>query len=878
MLTRSNNVLLLTLLLLICSNLYSQFPNVLQKEGSQNQQTNEEPNEPNDTSKVNPDLVLEYKISQDRLDCIVNRSSDSSKYVPETKIYEMYGNAKIEYCDMVLEANEIHYNTDTGIAQAFGIVDSTGYVEEYAKFNDGTQQLQYSQLSFNFKTQKGRVNQLVTQQGEGIVRGEQVKKISEDESFVQHLRYTTCNLDHPHYYFTFNKAMYKNDKFAAGKNLNLYIKDIPTPLYFPFAIFPMQQGKHAGFTRPSPGYDRQRGFSLSGVGWYQPVNDNMDAQVTSNFYTSGSWDVQSNFAYIKKYKHRMDFDFRYSYVKGDGISDAIGRNINNSFQLRYTFNQDPKVWPTANLNANISLGQQNFKQLNVYDPQERLNNTYTSSVSFNKRFRELPVSLSSNLRYNQNTQSNLVSLALPEVNLSTSTLYPFRGLSKPGKSNPFETLTLSYRSNYKNRIESVDSIFFDNPIAEMGDLNFGANHSIPVSANFKLLKYFNFSPSFNYNEVWTNETYRQEWDPELERIERDTIREFRTARWYSPSVSLNTTVYGMKQFKPDGKIQALRHVMRPSLSFNYNPDFRDVETSNGRYFEEVQYNAAGDTRLYSVFQGGLFGGPPAQPGGSIGFNVGNNIEMKVKSKTDTVNGGIKKIKIFESLNFGTSYNLQADSLNLSNIRFSGNTTLFDKFRVNLNGNLNPYEVDGETGLVYDQFRWKEGGLPELTNASFRLSGSLNSKQNTDEQVAEAQLIENPLYPGQQLFVDNYINSYVDFTIPWDLSFNYTMSYRKNYRPDFEENTTFSNAVSGNFDFLLTDNWKVDASTGYDFESGQLNYTNIRINRDLHCWQMSFDWSPVGTFKRYMFTISPKSSLLRDFKVEKRRTVFDNFGD
>lgn len=872
---RTNNVLILTLLLLICCNSYSQIDNVLQRA---NEQTNTVEEEKADTSKVNQDLSLKYKISSDQLDCIVSRRSDSSRYIRETSVYEMYGNARIEYCDMVIEANQINYNTETGIAEAFGVKDSLGNIKEYAIFNSGGQEMQYAQLTFNFKTQKGKVHQLVTKQGEGIVRGEEVKKIDEDESFVKHLRYTTCNLEHPHYYFTFNKAMYKNDKFAAGKNLSLYIKDIPTPLYFPFAIFPLQRGKRAGFTRPSPGYDRQRGFSINGLGWYQPFNDNMDMQVTSNFYTSGSWDVNSNFSYIKRYKHRMNFNFYYSFVKGEGISNAIGRDIRNSFQLGYTFNQDPKVWPTANLNAQISLGQQNFKQLNVYDPEERLQNTYTSSISFNKRFRNLPISISTNMRYNQNTQSHLVSLSLPEVNISTSALYPFRGLSKPGKSNPFETVTLSYRSNYKNRIRSIDSVFFANPIGELGNVNFGASHSIPIAANFKLFKYFNLSPSFSYNEIWTNETYRQNWDPLLQQIRRDTVREFRTARWYAPSVNLNTTVFGMKTFKPDSKIQAIRHVIRPRLSFSYNPDFRNVETSKGRYFEQVQYNVEGDTRMYSVFQGGLFSGPPSQPGGSIGLNIGNNLEMKVKSRKDTVNGGVKKIKIFESLNFSTNYSLAADSLNLSDIRFSGNTTLFDKYRIYLSGSFNPYQIDGQTGAVINRFRWEEGNLPELTNASFRISGSLNSKKNTEEKNTQAQLITNPLYPQEQLFVDNYINRYVDFTIPWDLSFNYTMNYRKNYLPDNEQTTTFSNKVSGSFDFLLTDNWKISGKTGYDFESNQINYTNISINRDLHCWQMSFNWSPIGTFKRYMFTISPKSSLLRDFKVEKKRTIYENFAD
>ena len=878
MFLKANNVRVLTLLLLICSNLNAQ---VLTPSTEREEPETDIETEVADTTKPSP--VEQFRITTDRLDCEVARRSDSSIFIREQNLYKMFGNARIEYCNMVLEASQINYNTKTGIAEAFGVKDSLGNITEYAKFNDGGQEMQYEQLAFNFKTQRGRVTQLVTEQGEGVVRGEEVKKVDEDESFVKNLRYTTCNLDHPHYYFTFNKALYKNDKFAAGKDLNLFIKDIPTPLYFPFAIFPMQRGKRAGLTRIAPGYDQQRGFSISNVGWYQPINDNMDALLSSDYYTTGSWNLNTRFAYLKRYKHRMNLSFRYSNVKGVEVSDALGVSLSNSFQFNYTFNQDPKVWPTANLNANISVGQQNFKQLNVFDPNERLNNNYTSSVSFNKSFRELPVSLSSNLRYNQNTQSGLVSMSLPEVNLSTSTLYPFRGLSKPGKSNPLETLTVSYRSNYRNRIRTTDTVFFANPIGELDQFRFGAEHSVPVSANFKLFNYFNFSPSISYNEVWSSETYRQRWNPIDQEIKRDTVQQFRTARWYQPSVGFNTTVYGMKQFKEGSKIRAIRHVMRPSISFSYTPDFRNVETSNGRYFEEVQYNNEGDTRLYSVFDGSLVGGPPSRPGGSVSFSLGNNLEMKVKSKDPADSTGLQKIKIFESLNFNTSYNLEADSLNLSPISFSGNTTLFDKFRVNLSGRFDPYVVDLATGDRVNTYFFQDGKtLPELTNASFRFSGSLNSEQNEENAPVEAGLISNPLYPQEQLFVDNYLNSYVDFTVPWDISFNYNLSYNKNYRRNsngdgYIEQSNLTNAVSGNIDFSLTDNWMVSGGTGYDFQTNQVNYTNISINRDLHCWQMSFNWSPVGNFKRYMFTIAPKSSMLRDFKVEKKRTVYDNFG-
>ena len=871
MFLRTFKILLLTGLLLISLASLAQISDITPIDDLQ---------QPVDTITTALDTLptKQYKVSLDKIDCIVKRRSDSSYYEQATNVVEMYGNAVIEYCDMTLEAEQINYNTKTQIAEAFGVKDSTGFVTKYAIFNDGTQELQYESLKFNFKTQKGIVQQLVTKQGEGVVRGKKVKKKDEDEYFVKDLIYSTCNLDHPHYYFTFGKAVYKNDKFAAGKHLNLYIKDIPTPLYFPFAIFPMEQGKRAGFTRFGPGYDQTRGFSLSGLGWYQPINDNMDVEATADYYTSGSYNINTRLNYIKRYKHRMNLDFRYSKFKNINFNEAIGGQYENSFEFRYTFNQDPKVWPTANLNANIQLGQRNFRQFNVVDPQERLNNNYSSSISFNKSFRTLPVSFSSNIRYNQNTQSNVVSLSLPEINLSTSTLTPFRGISKPGKQNPLETLSVRYTSNYKNRINSIDSIFFNNPLNEISNVDFGATHSIPVSLNMKFLKYFNFSPSVNYNESWTNETFRQRWNSETNRIERDTIREFRTARWYTPSAGINTTVYGGKTFKPDSKIQAIRHVMRPSVSFSYTPDFKQVETSKGRYFNQVQYNADGDMRYYSIFDGAIVGGPPQQEGGSINFNLGNNLEMKVKSKKDTTNGGIKKVKIFESLNFNTSYNLGADSLKVAPISFSGNTTLLDKFRINLSGNFNPYEIDPVTGRRINTLTLSNGKLPILNRASMNISGNLKSKASNEHLETEAQLINNPLYPGEQLFADNYHRSYVNFNIPWDLGFNYSLNYGKQYLPNNQSNTTLSNKVLFNFNFNLTDNWKVQGKSGYDFDTKSINYTNFRIHRDLHCWQMSFNWSPVGVYKQYYFTISPKSSMLRDLKIDKKRTVFDNFRD
>ncbi len=819
-----------------------------------------------------PETNLQYKISKNSIDCIVNRRSDSSRYNAKTKIVELYGNAVIEYCEMRLEADEIHYNTQTGDAEAFSVKDSLGNITKYALFTDGQQEMQYEYLRYNFKSQKGNVKTLVTKQGDGVVWGKKVKQIEPGQYYVKGTRYSTCNLEHPHYYFTFDKAKIKNKKFAAGKNLNLYIKDIPTPLYFPFAIFPLERGKRAGFTRPRVGYDRERGFALQNVGWYQPINDNMDASLAADFYTSGSWNFNTRYRFQQKYKYRVNLDFGYSTVKGFDVSDALGLNLQNSYQVNLSFNQDPKVWKNSNLNATISLGQRNFKQINVTNPTDRLNNQYNSSISFNTKFPNSPFSLASNLRYNQNTQSKKVNLSLPELNFSMSTIYPLRGLNKTGKQGLFDNLNMNFRSNFRNSLESADSLFFDNPIQSIGDNSiYGARHSLPIAASFKVAKYFTFTPNISYTESWTSRNYNYSWDGT--QVVRDTTNTFRRAGWYSTGVGFNTRIYGMRQFNK-GKLYAIRHVMTPTFSFNYNPDFTNLKSNGDAIFYNVQVDTLGNTRQYSLFEGAPFGGPPSSSGGSVGFNLGNNLEMKIRSDKDST--GFEKIKIFESLNLSTSYNLKADSLNLSPFIISGNTKLLKRINVNINGQFNPYAVDPKTGRTINTFSVKNGPLVDFVSGGFRISGSLNSKSSDEEQVKQINLINNPLYPGEQLFADNYFGNYIDLSVPWNVRLGYNLRYSKSYQPNDKRNYNVTNAVTANGNFNLTDEWRINYSTGYDFRKKELNYTNIGIQRDLHCWQMGFSWSPIGNFRQYNFVIQPKSSLLRGFKVEKKRTIYDNF--
>ncbi len=815
-----------------------------------------------------------YTITADRLDCKVDYQADSSRMVPSEKMVYLYGNAIVKYCNYSLTAYHIKYNSDTGLAEAFGEKDSLDNYISRAEFSEGQRSFQSEELAYNFKSKKGRLKQLATQEGEGIIQAEKFKKISDDIGFGKAAFYTTCNLENPHFHFKFDKLKVKNKKLAVGTNMNLYIMDIPTPVYFPFGIFPLQRGRRAGLLRPSPGFENLRGFELQNLGWYQPINDNMDAEIRGDIYTSGSWRFNTALNYRKRYKYSGGLNLSFNKNRNVDISEAVGLDIANSFQINWRYNQDAKVWPYANFNANVQFGKSNFKTLNVYDPRERLNNQYSSSISYNKTFPNSPFNLSSNIRYNQNTSTNRVSISLPTLNISSSTIYPFRSKTGSSSSGLLDNLSLSYSSNFRNEINTIDSVFFSDVFGELADGRYGASHRVPVSASFKLLKYLNFSPSVSYNEVWASQTIRQNWDNTNNRLIRDTVKGFRSVRWYQPSVGFNTTVYGQKDFKK-GKIAAIRHVVRPSVSFSYTPDFTDDRGSEGPNFYEVQSNAAGNTTLYSIFDGGLFGGPPRTSGGSVGFNLGNNLELKVKSKKDTT--GFQKIKIFENLNFSSSYNLGADSLKWSNITFNGNTRLFEKINMNLSGSFNPYATDPLTARTINKsFASQNKGIIELQNINFRMGGSLRSKESSSNTDPNAGLIPNPFYTGEQIFVDNYNKPYIDFSIPWDLNLNYNFSYRKQHIPGDKRRYTTTQNITGGGNFSITDNWKLNLSSGYDIRNGEINYTNISINRDLHCWQMGFNWSPVGQFKRYLFTIQPKSGLLRGVKLDKRRTYLDNF--
>lgn len=864
---RVSHIILCTIFLFISTLSYAQDITLNRSSGDEEEVQDSIPETP----------PSKYRLSLDQIDCKVERASDSSRYITKTKIVEMYGNASITYCGNVLMADKIFYNTETGDAEAFGVKDSLGHILEYATFTEGGQEVQYEQLKYNFKSQRGKISQLVTKQGEGVVRGNQVKQTAPGEFFIKGTRYTTCNLQDPHYYFTFDKAKVKNDKFAAGKNLNLYIKDIPTPVYFPFAIFPLEQGKRAGFTRPAPAFDQQRGFNLSNVGWYQPISDSQDAIATVNAYTSGSWDLNVGYRYRKKYKYNATFNLSTSTLRGidESVQDVLGDRLSNSFQANLNFNQDPKVWKNANLNASLNFGESNFKQINVNNPTERLTSTYRSSVSFNQTFPNSPFQISTAANYNQNTQTNAVTLSLPEGSISMSTIFPFRGLSKPGKPFFLENLNFSYRSNFRNQINTVDSIFFANPIGEISGANYGAQHTIPISASFKVLKHFTLSPGINYNEVWSGQNTVATYNQALQVLETDTTNIFRTARFYSTSVGLNTRIFGGKEFKNG---TAIRHVITPTLSFGFNPDFTDLRSRGEDVIYQEQIDAAGTLRDFTLFDGSLFRPNLSESGGNIGLNINNNLELKVRNKNDST--GFKKIKIFESFDISTSYVLQADSLNLRPITVSGNTRLFDKVSINVAGLFQPYAINPNTGFRFDRFELSENGrLADFVSGNFRMSGSLKSKQGDGDQIQEVSLIQNPLYPGQQLFADNYSNSYIDFSIPWDLRLNYNLGFNKTFRVldgELEEDVRVTNAVSGSVNLGITDEWRVDLNSGFDFVENELNFTRINILRDLHCWQMGFNWSPVGDFRNYLFSISPKSSLLSDLKVEKRRTQFDDF--
>jgi lipopolysaccharide assembly outer membrane protein LptD (OstA) len=849
-----------------------------------------------DTTDSNADLFLNDSISVDTSDKnknlidskVIYNAEDSIVLSNDSKKVYLYNKARIEYEDIILEADFIEYDQENNYVFARGVTDTLGNIEGKPVFKDKGDEFEAKTIKYNFQTKKGYIEDVVTEEQEGFLHSQQTMKLEDNSFLIKNGKYTTCDLEHPHFYLHMNQAkLVSNDKIIAGPS---YLVMFDVPIKFigvPFAFFPNQKNNSSGIIVPKYGEESKRGFFLKEGGYYFGINDKMDLAVTGEIFSKGSWGGEVKYNYIKRYKFRSVFNFSYAeFLSGEEGDD----NYLKSKDLRIVWNhaQDAKANPSSKFSASVNYSTKSFDKLNSKTIDQRTTNTKSSSITYGKSWPGRPFHLNAKLNHSQNTISEQVNLTLPIITFNMDRQYPFRSKNSSGDTKWYEDIEVQYSSKLENKISTADSLLFNG--TTFSDFENGFQHNIPLSTNIKILKQFNLSPKIEYSGVVYTEKTNFEYRNDSLNANGDTVYylnqtltdELNYAQVINPSISLGIgpNLYGMYQFKnPNSKVIALRHVITPSVGISYRPDM-------GSMVEKYYFADSISGQDISYYNTGVYS-LPSTPGesGSISFGLNNNLEMKLRNDKDS-SETTKKIKILESLSFNTSYNLFAEEFKWSPISIRGRTSLFDKqVSLNFGGTLDTYALDS-AGTEINRSQWFTypnksffGRLGRLERFDLSVSYKLNSKGASSDEGSDVNSRNNQFNAsnGRNSEIQDLQNeqqlamTYVDFDIPWNLNIDYKFVYS---RPKYESTVTQTLGLSG--DFSLTQNWKISFRANFDIEEKKLTTSSINIHRDLHCWEMSFRWIPIGTMQSYTFQINVKGSTLRDLlKWDKRKTWQDN---
>lgn len=829
-------------------------------------------------------LVLDSvggKPSKDALDHKVDYKSADSIYfdIINKKVF-MYRNAEINYDDINLKADYIEIDFDKDELYATGLPDSTGKMMGLPVFKQADQQFKSKTMRYNYKTKKGMIIHVVTEDGSGYLHGETVKKMGDESFNISSGSYTTCsNEDHPHFAFKYSKSKVIPKKRIVTGPAYLVVEDVPTPLAIPFGWFPNKQGQRSGILLPTYGESAERGFYFEGLGYYQYINDYLDFKVVADIYTLGSWAVRPSFRYKKRYKYTGSANFTYA-INITGIKEAPDYSKKRDFSIRWNHKQDPKARPRSTFSADVNIVSSTLNRYNPSTAQDYLSNTFRSSIAYQTNFGG-KYFLTINAAHDQNTLSKIVNVTLPEISFSVNRFNPFVSKKKVGPNKWYHNITMSYNMNAKNSVSAPDSVILTTAALDM--MKNGIKHTMPISSPVKLLKYFNWTNSINMNDRMYFESYRRYMADST--LVRDTINGFSNVFDFSFSSGISTKVYGMFQFGQKFPIRAIRHVLTPSVSFSYRPDF----SSDFWGYYDSYIDEDGNVVEYSKYDGALFGGPPSGESGAIGFSFANNLEMKIRSRKDTITG-TKKVGLIDNFTINFSYDFARDSLNWSPLSLQGRTKLFKNLDITYRSDFDPYILDSTGTKNLNQTEWSVNHrLLRLkqTNWAVSLNWRLNSKdfEKKDKKTTGPEAVTAsgpPVQPGDESELEDIElnpDQYIDWSIPWDLTVSYSFNYTVVRRyPDYilqkDQKIVQTLGLSGNVS--ITPKWKIGFMTGWDFEDKDLSYTSISIYRDLHCWEMRFNWIPTGYQKSWNFQINVKASLLQDLKLNKKKDFRDNY--
>jgi hypothetical protein len=839
-------------------------------------------------------LVTPKPAGNDIVADVKYNATDSLVFSLDGGTVELYGNAHIAYEDITLDAAYIRYEMDQNLVIANGLPDSTGNLAGNPVFKDANNSFESKTLRYNFKTQKGYIEEVVTQQEGGYLHSQQTKKQANGHIHLKDGKYTTCDLDHPHFYIAITKGIsMPGDKIVSGPAY-IVLADVPLPIGLPFGFFPNSMTKTSGILIPKYGEEERRGFYLREGGYYFAMNDFMDLRVTGDIYTNGTWGVRVGSNYKVNYKYSGNLNLRY-FKNIDGyknIPDSY--SVSRDYAVGWSHSQDSRANPNSSFRASVNLSSSSYDKNHTNNINNVVRNTKQSSISYTKSWPNSPFNMSASLNHSQNSNTKAVNMTLPKVSLNMARINPFKRKSATGPSKWYEDIQLSYTSLLENRVNTVDTLLFTSHVWD--DMKNGFKQNIPLSLSINpfrktpMLQSFAITPSLNYNGVlYTKQTYKEfgGYDSNGKAIINDTIiNKISYGQSFFPSIGSGLTpkIYGMYTFKGKGRIQQIRHVMSPSVGFSYVPDMSSIQPD---YYRNVVDPENGDTlATYSIYEDQIYGTPTSRgASGSLNFGLRNNIEAKMRSKVDTIDE-LEKVKILDNLSFSTSLDLfHKDTLTpaWTPIAFNGSTKVFkDKLNLSFRGVLDPFGYDSLRNRTAETWFSQTGKPLRLTGASLSAGFTLKSKKEKGDPKAgqenmdrESQLNNRDMAGDDPLGtydpnMEEYYGDYVDFNIPWSLRIDYSFSYQK---PKTDINIVQTIRASG--DFSLSPNWKIGFNSGYDIDKRSFTTTNLSIYRDLHCWEMRISVVPFGAYKSYNFQINAKSSILSDLKYNKRKSWQDN---
>ena len=830
---------------------------------------------------------------------ITYKAADVIKRDITKKQFILVNSAVINFEQLEIKADSIIIDMNTNILFAVGRKDSTGNVIGKPSFKEGSNAFESDELSYNFKTRKAFIKNIVTKQDAGLLHSAFTKLLEDGSSNISKSTYSTCEVDTPHFYINLPKArVYPGKKIVSGPG-NLVVEGIPLPLAIPFGFFPIQTKKAAsGLIIPRYGEEKERGFSLTDGGYYFAISDYFDLSLKGSIYANGSWIASAMSEYRKLYKYSGNFSFSYA----NNITGHIGLDDYSkatNYSLGWIYTQDAKASPGSRFSASVNIRSSGYDKENSYNVNDHVTTQRQSSISYTKSWDGTPFNFAISANQSQNVKTGTVSLNLPKANFNAGRIYPFRFKNSSGTDKWYQQVQLSYTASMDNQIETKDSLLFTSDVFDK--MENGFKHDIPLSLQIRPFKNFSISPSITYSAVLYSQKIIKNWDPEYydpslnttsPTVVNDTIRGAFYGQALNPSISasFNPQIFGTYDFtekSPNSRIQAIRHVIKPSIGFNYIPSFDGLSSKN--MYRQVQVDTIGTQTTYSIYDGNIYGTPSlSSKSGNVSFSLVNLIEAKVFEKNDTT-GKPKKVKIIDNLGISTQYNIFADSINWAPIALQARTTIKNNINITANTSFSLYGTNSSGASTGEFLIHQTGRLMRLTNfntsVDFSLSDLLKKDKDKKSGASQSAGSQNVLGNNANVFTgsgqpqasqDNGLaavgaDGYPVFSVPWTLNLSYSFNYIKSGKTsDLKQFVTFRGTLS------LTKKMAINYSSGYDFQAREITMSNIGITRDLHCWEMSLNWVPNGNLQSWNFLIRVKAPLLGDMKYERRKDFHDQY--